>query len=70
MHVGTNDGITVAEVPNVAIHEGILLEIAEWKDQGIEWSDIIRRLRPRTVPTGYTYCPWKPGKYSYIPIIY
>lgn len=71
IHIGTNDGKIVAETPNAAIDKGILLEIAQWKDQGIEWSDIICRLRPCTIPTGYTYCPWRPGgSYSNLHVHY
>ena len=62
-NIGTDDGKVVAEIPNVAIHEDLLLEISQWRDQGIEWIEIINRLRPRTVPAGYTFCTWRPGKW-------
>ena len=55
----------MANVPNAAVSEDLLAEVATLKDQGLEWSDIIARLRPRTVPAGYAYCPWKPGKTNY-----
>ena len=59
--VVTTNGQTVGMVPNPAVEEGVLVEISQWRGQGIEWSDIIARLRPRTVPSGYTFSPWKPG---------
>ena len=52
----------VAYLPNAAVSEDLLAEVAALKNQGLEWSDIIARLRPRTVPPGYAYCPWKSGK--------
>lgn len=61
--VGTTDGRRVAEVQNPAISQELLLEISRWRNDGIEWSDIISRLRPRTVPSGYAYSPWKAGKH-------
>ena len=37
------------------------LEILNWKKENLSWEDILSRLRPRTVPPGYTYHPWKQG---------
>ena len=61
-HVVALDGKRVANLPNAAVSEDLLAEVATLKNQGLEWSDIIARLRPRTVPPGYAYCPWKSGK--------
>ena len=61
-NAGTLDGKRVANLPNAAVSEDLLAEVAALKDQGLEWSDIIARLRPQTVPSGYAYSPWKPGK--------
>ncbi len=47
--IGTTDGHRVAEVQNPAISQELFLEISRWRDDGVEWSDIIYRLRPRTV---------------------
>ena len=52
----------MAYLPNAAVSEDLLAEVVALKNQGLEWSDIIARLRPRTVPPGYVYCPWKSGK--------
>ena len=60
--IGTTDG-RVAEVQNPAISQELLVEISRWRADGVEWSDIISRLRPRTVPCGYVYSTWKPGEH-------
>ena len=39
----------------------LLAEILKWQKQGLDWKDVLNRLRPRTVPPGYTYHPWKAG---------
>ena len=39
-----------------------LIEIYGWMEHGATLSDVIDRLRPRTVPSGYTYSMWKLGK--------
>ena len=44
--------------------EELLAEISQWLRQGVQWSDIIQRLRPRTVPPGYIFTSWRPGKLS------
>lgn len=58
----TPSGQFVGQVQNPAVCEKLLTEISQWLCQDIEWSDIISRLRPRTVPNGYTYKPWRSGK--------
>ena len=60
----TPRGQFVAQEQNPAVCEKLLTEISQWlcQDPDIEWSDIISRLHPRTVPNGYTYNPWRIGK--------
>ena len=60
-YIGTDGRVIAAEVPRLAVNKDLLLKVAQWRDQGIGWIDIIGRLQPHTVPTGYTYCPWRPG---------
>ena len=54
----TTKGQTVGMVQNP---EGVLVKISQWCAQGIEWSDVIVRLRPQTVPSGYAFSSWKPS---------
>lgn len=71
LHIVNSDGQVVGEVANPAVSTALLLEISLWKRQGVEWSDILSRLRLRTVPPGYTYSPWKPCKclFKYVVIL-
>lgn len=39
----------------------ILQEVFQWKKSGLSIEDIISRLRPRTVPAGYSFHKWKSG---------
>lgn len=32
--------------------------------QSASFEDVIDRLRPHTVPSGYTYSTWKPGMFT------
>lgn len=57
----TANGQIVGKVPNPAVEDRVLVEILQWRSQGIEWSNVIARLRPRTVPSGYAFISWKPG---------
>ncbi len=50
---------------NPAVPMRVLSEIWGWKNAGIDTDDWIGRLRLRTVPSGYTPCPWS-GRMSYI----
>ena len=43
---------------NRAVSQEVLLETKEWKELGLSEDDWIERLRLRTVPPGYTPCPW------------
>ena len=61
--IDTTDDHRVAEIQNPAISQELLVEISRWRADGVEWSDIISRLRPRTVPCGYVYSTWKPGEH-------
>ena len=62
LNLATVSGQRVASVQNRAVSQSLLIEIAAWRDLGTEWNDIISRLRPRTVSSGYVYTPWKAGK--------
>ena len=62
-HTVTVDGKRVANLPSAAVSVDLLAEVATLTNQGL---DIIARLRPRTVPPGHVYCPWKSGKYVMI----
>ena len=42
----------------------LLAEISQWLRQGVQWSDIIQRLRPPTVPPEYILSSWRPGTFS------
>jgi hypothetical protein len=56
------NGQVEAVLSNPAVPAALLTEISLWLSQGLQWNDIISRLRPRTVPPGYAYNSWKPGK--------
>lgn len=57
-HSETKDGQVQAVKNNPAVPTEVLAEIFEWKQSGVDDNDIIQRLRLKTVPTGYTPCPW------------
>ena len=57
-----SDGTITAEVSNPAVTQSLLKELLYWKTEHCTDRDIIGRLRPRTVPTGYEYTTWYPGK--------
>lgn len=50
-----SDGAITAEVDNPAVSLSLLKEILYWKAEHCSDKDVIARLRPRTVPTGYQY---------------
>lgn len=54
-------GQVVANNPHPCVNKDLLTEILKLKRQDFEWKDILNRLRPRAVPSGYTYHPWKTG---------
>ena len=56
-----SDGAITAEVDNPAVTLSLLKEILYWKAEHCTDTDVIARLRPRTVPTGYQYTTWSPG---------
>ena len=65
------DGTVVAEKPNPAVPLDVLQKIYLWLSHDITFDDIIDRLRPHTVPSGYTYSSWKTGTYyNYIIITF
>ena len=55
-------GCVTAEKPCPHVDKDLLTDIMKWKNDGLEWSDMLSRLRPRTVPPGYTPSPWKKGR--------
>ena len=57
-----SDGTITAELSNAAVPQHVLREIFIWKQQEISMKDIVARLRPRTVPPGYSFHTWKAGK--------
>lgn len=61
MCIGNEDGSIGSKHPNPAVPLSLLTEILEWREGGISMDDIVDRLRPRTVPSGYPYCTWKAG---------
>lgn len=56
MCIGNEDGSIGSKHPNPAVPLSLLTEILEWREGGISMDDIVDRLRPRTVPSGYPYC--------------
>ena len=58
------DGTIVAEIPNPAVPKKLLEELWHWKQNGVSIEDSIDRIRPRTVPTGYSFSNWRPGMHS------
>ena len=57
------DGTVTAVHYNPAVPESVLSEIRQWTSDGAHRDDIVDRLRRRTVPPGYEYHLWSPGKY-------
>ena len=64
-HSEMPDGSIQAVKGNPAVPMRVLSEIWGWKNAGIDTDDWIGRLRLRTVPSGYTPCPWS-GMMLYI----
>ena len=48
---------------NVIVHDELLWEIHQWRREGAENEDVIARLRPKTVPQGFTPQNWIPGRF-------
>lgn len=57
-----DNGHLKARKENCAVPQHLLLEILMWKYEGANDEDVIVRLRERTVPSGYKYHTWQPGK--------
>ena len=57
------DGTIQVQANSSIVPQCILKNIWMWMRQGIDWKDIVERLRPRTVPPGYVYHTWTPGMY-------
>jgi len=58
------DGTITTESGSDIIPPHVLRDICSWRMQGISMKDIVDRLRPRTVPSGYTFHVWKEGIYD------
>lgn len=56
-----SDGTVSAKRPNPAVSGDILRKILTWKEEGNSETDVVELLRNRTVPPGYTPCPWIQG---------
>ncbi len=56
--IETSNGQLEALRNNPAVSTENLAEIFQWKQSGIDDHDLIGRLRLKTVPVGYTPCPW------------
>ena len=63
MCIAYPDGAVLAEIPNPAVCTDLLREILHLKAKGCADQDVITLLRPRTVPKGYVYTTWTPGKF-------
>ena len=48
---------------NVVVHDELLCEIHQWRREGAENEGVIARLRPKTVPQGFTPHNWTPGRF-------
>lgn len=59
----TLDGHIVAKRDNPAVSSKLLAEIHHWKLEGASNSDVLCRLRQRTVPKGYSHHFWCRGIY-------
>lgn len=55
------DGTVTAKYHNPAVPVSVLDEIFQWINNGALMSDVIDRLRCRTVPPGYETHSWSPG---------
>lgn len=55
------DGSLVAECDNPAVPISYLHDIWMWMGEGATMEEVIDRLRPCTVPPGYTCNTWSPG---------
>ena len=55
--IGAADSTVQAKLPNPAVSTHLLMEIMKWKEEDAQEDDITR-LRPRTVPIGYTPTTW------------
>ena len=67
-HVVAADGSVHAVRSNPAVTEALLREVLLWMREGASSTDVITRLRQRTVPIGYSFHPRTPGKLPIPPI--
>lgn len=55
------NGTVTTKSDDHIVPQSVLRDISRWKTEGISMSDIVDRLRPRTVPSGYKFHTWTPG---------
>jgi len=55
------DGTITTEGNSQIVPQHVLHDISCWMKQGVGMKDIVDRLRPRTVPSGYEYHTWTAG---------
>ena len=60
------NGRLVAQSPNPAVSYSLFAEIWKWMNEKASLMDVVVRLRPRTVPSGYKYHTWKAGTLTYM----
>ena len=56
--IGSPDGIITAVVHNSAMTDSLLKQIWQWWKEGCSDTDVITRLRQKTVPPGYEIHTW------------
>ncbi len=71
--VSSNSEVTTLH-KHSPVDETTLREIAAWMEEGCTMNDLVARLRPKTVPPGYSTTEWKKGLFFqihvYILLIY
>ena len=60
-----SDGTITAAYPNPAVPVGVLKQIMQWEAEGASRTDIIDRLRCKTVPKGHSPHSWSDGEKMY-----
>lgn len=60
VYIVKGDGTVTAEYPDPAVSNHTLCEVLEWRRSGVDTSEVVDRLRAKTVPAGYPLHPWTP----------
>ncbi len=58
----SNDGGIQAQIPNSCVDQSLISEIYGCLPQGSTMEEIVKNIRTKTVPTGYYFHSWIPGK--------